>query len=72
MKSFDPTWRDWIKNLIQGGSVGIRVNGDISHSFQTQKGLRQGDPLSPMLFKLYSICWLSLLQGQSSMVKLGV
>jgi hypothetical protein len=37
---------------IQGGSVGIKVNDDIGHYFQTLKGLRLGDPLSPMLFNI--------------------
>jgi hypothetical protein len=37
---------------VQGSSVGIRVNNDIGHYFQTLKGLRQGDPLSPILFNI--------------------
>jgi hypothetical protein len=32
--------------------VGIRVNNDIGHYFQTKKGLRQGDPMSPILFNI--------------------
>ena len=32
--------------------MGIRVNDDIGHFFQTLKGLKQGDPLSPLLFNL--------------------
>jgi hypothetical protein len=32
--------------------VGIKVNDDIGHYFQTLKGLRQGDPLSPVLFNI--------------------
>jgi hypothetical protein len=32
--------------------VGIKVNEDIGHYFQTKKGLRQGDPLSPFLFNI--------------------
>jgi hypothetical protein len=37
---------------VSHGSVGIKVNDDIGHYFQTQKGLRQGDPLSPILFNI--------------------
>jgi hypothetical protein len=32
--------------------VGIKVNDDVGHYFQTLKGLHQGDPLSPMLFNI--------------------
>jgi hypothetical protein len=52
MKGFDLKWRCWIQEYINQGSVGIRVNDDIGHYFHTQKGLRQGDPLSPILFNI--------------------
>ena len=52
MKGFDDKWCDQIMHYIQGGSVGVRVNDDIGHYFQTRKGLRQGDPLSPILFNI--------------------
>ena len=52
MKGFDPLWCKWIDNFVRDGSVAIRVNDDIGHYFQTKKGLRQGDPLSPMLFNI--------------------
>ena len=52
MKGFAPEWCKLIEQFVQGGSVGIRVNDDIGHFFQTRKGLRQGDPLSPMLFNI--------------------
>jgi hypothetical protein len=42
MKGFDPIWYDRIKQIVQGGSVGIRVNDVTGHNFQTRKGLRQG------------------------------
>jgi hypothetical protein len=32
--------------------VAINVNNDIGHFFQTKKGLRQGDPMSPLLFNI--------------------
>ena len=52
MKGFSPLWCQWIARFVQGGSVGVKVNDDIGHYFQTLKGLRQGDPLSPILFNL--------------------
>jgi hypothetical protein len=37
---------------VSGGSVAIKVNDDVGRYFQTLKGLRLGDPLSPMLFNI--------------------
>ena len=39
-------------SLVQKCSVDIKVNDDISHYFQTHKGLRQGDSMSPLLFNI--------------------
>ena len=52
MKGFSHTWCNWINTFIQGGHVGIKVNDEIGENFQTLKGLRQGDPLSPILFNI--------------------
>jgi len=52
MKGFAPQWCDWIKKIVTGGSVGIQVNDNVGNFFQTKKGLRRGDPLSPILFNL--------------------
>jgi hypothetical protein len=52
MKGFHPKWCLWIEQFVSRGSVGIKVNDDIGHYFQTKKGLRQGDPLSPTLFNI--------------------
>jgi hypothetical protein len=52
MKGFSLEWRALINDFTSGGSVAIRVNNDTGCYFQTRKGLRQGDPLSPMLFNI--------------------
>jgi hypothetical protein len=52
MKGFSPEWISLVRNFVQGGSVAIKVNDDVGRYFQTKKGLRQGDPLSPMLFNI--------------------
>jgi hypothetical protein len=52
MKGFSPKWCRWIQNMVTGWSVGIKVNHDIGSYFQTKRGLRQGDPMSPILFNI--------------------
>jgi hypothetical protein len=52
MKGFGPKWCDWIGNFVEKESICIKVNNDIGHYFQSRKGLRQGDPLSPILFNI--------------------
>jgi hypothetical protein len=51
-RKFSPVWIEWIKKIITGGSLGVSLNGEESAFFKTGKGLRQGDPISPMLFNL--------------------
>jgi len=52
MKRFSQKWCNWVEHLTQGGNVNIKVNDQLGNYFQTRKGLRQGDPLSPILFNI--------------------
>jgi hypothetical protein len=53
-KNFPPKWLEWMKQIIEGVKIGININGNDGHFFNTYKGLRQGGPLSPLLFNLVS------------------
>lgn len=49
-----------------GGSVGIMVNGEETSYFKPGKGLRQGDPISPLLFNIVGDALSRMLAKASS------
>jgi hypothetical protein len=51
-RGFGDIWIGWIQDIVVGDSVSVLANGKESATFKTGKGLRQGDPLSPLLFNL--------------------
>ena len=49
MRGFDRKWRDWISQVVSGGTISIKLNDMIGSYIKSYKGVRQGDPLSPIL-----------------------
>jgi hypothetical protein len=43
-------------NLLQNGTIVVKMNDIIISSFQSFKGVRQGDCLSPLLFNIVVDC----------------
>jgi hypothetical protein len=49
---FETRWREWISLALSTASSRILLNGIPGNPIKHERGLRQGDPISPMLFIL--------------------
>jgi retron-type reverse transcriptase len=38
-----------IKSILHNGSIGVRLNDENGDFFLTSRGVREGDPISPIL-----------------------
>ena len=51
-RGFDDRRLSWVMQLVRSGSTAINFNGVVGPYLRSSRGVRQGDPISPLLFNL--------------------
>ncbi|KAK1260155.1 hypothetical protein QJS04_geneDACA013407 [Acorus gramineus] len=69
--NFSPIWVQWIMACIQSHRFSVLINGSPFGFFESSSGLRQGDPISPMLFVLGMEFFSQSLDAELTQGKIG-
>jgi hypothetical protein len=60
-KGFEPAFVHRLMQLFSGGQTAISINGEVGPYFRNKRGVRQGDPISPLLFNFVADAFAAIL-----------
>ena len=63
---FGERWIGWIRQCISSASFAVLVNGSPTEFFSASRGIRQGDPLSPLFFLLVMETFTRMIEAAST------
>ncbi|CAL1410472.1 unnamed protein product [Linum trigynum] len=63
---FDRQWIKWMKACVTSVSFSLILNGTEHGYFRPHRGIRQGDPLSPLLYAIYTEAFSAMIDGALS------
>lgn len=49
-KGFPAKWLRWTSDILSSATSSVLLNGVAGKEFRCKRGVRQGDPVSPLLF----------------------
>lgn len=71
--NFGDRWCLWIKSILHSMKMSVLINDSPTEEFKTARGLRQGDPLSPMFFNLIGqVLHLLIVKGEEIWLIKGI
>lgn len=73
LRGFNATWCKWVEKVVKNGTVSVKLDNQLGAYFKSHKGVRMGDPLSPLLFNIVADCLTRMIhRAQANRLVVGL